>query len=122
MSTPLLCLPDIRYTRSSRVPRSIHDLKDAERQAYVVYDDGSTYRGDVRQRERNGFGIQNFFNGDTYEGNFVDDKRNGLGKYCRFECGTIYRGNFLNNQMNGNGVITRYGKTFNVLNGKKIAV
>lgn len=51
-----------------------------------VYEDNSTYIGEVRDDSRNGKGLYLYSNGDVYAGEWRNDKFDGKGTYI-FENG-----------------------------------
>jgi hypothetical protein len=45
------------------------------------FENGDRYKGEFKDGDYNGKGIEYFANGNKFEGEFRDDKRNGIGTY-----------------------------------------
>ena len=72
----------------------IEELKQSPNFGIKSYKD-SYYAGEITQvsREREGFGICQYFNSRHYEGFWLTDKRHGKG-YERFSNGNVYIGEY----------------------------
>ena len=68
-------------------------------------DNGAVYRGQMRDRVREGFGVQKWSDGSQYEGQWKDDKACGKGKLIHAD-GDIYEGDWRDDKANGYGVYT----------------
>jgi hypothetical protein len=66
----------------------------------ITYDDGSYYKGNLRNNRRHLKGIMQYSNNDLYDGEWYLDSINGKGKMI-FSFGDIYDGDWKNNRMNG---------------------
>ena len=69
----------------------------------LIFPDGSTYEGDFKNNEFDGFGIYKS-KSYIYEGNFVKGKMSGKGKYEDLIKETTYEGDFFDDKKNGTGV------------------
>ncbi|KAI6654111.1 Ankyrin repeat and MYND domain-containing protein 1-like isoform X9 [Oopsacas minuta] len=68
------------------------------------WSDGSSYRGDMKNELRHGYGVHIWNNGERYEGEYVEDKREGEGTYY-WPSGARYVGGFVGNKKYGKGVM-----------------
>lgn len=73
-----------------------------ERTQKIVYQDGTVYIGEVRNKMKNGKGKLMDPSGDVYEGDFEDDKIQGKGKFTGSD-GTIYEGEWRDGLQHGYG-------------------
>jgi len=68
-------------------------IKASEYYGIKQYKD-AVYKGELRDRKRDGKGVIIYNNGRVYEGEWQDDKRHGRG-YERFVNGNTYQGEFV---------------------------
>ena len=69
----------------------------------IYYEDGSKYKGEIKDNKRNGKGEYNSITENyNYNGDWKNDKKEGEGT-LNFTDGTEYTGYFKNNQFNGEG-------------------
>jgi len=59
----------------------------------VVFPDGAVYKGQIKNGERHGYGIQVWPDGAKYEGYWRDNMAHGRGKFYHID-GDVYDGNF----------------------------
>lgn len=59
------------------------------------WEDGSSFKGDFKQGQRNGYGVWKANNGrlEAYKGHYSMDKKSGYGIYT-WDNGWTYKGNF----------------------------
>ena len=67
-----------------------------------TYSDGSSYEGDFKEGEFEGYGVFAWGSGDSYEGMWAGGKPEGLG-VMKFASGSVYRGRFRDGAMDGKG-------------------
>ena len=72
----------------------------------ITYDNGATYKGEMKDNKRNGEGTYTFVSGNKYEGEFKDGKYDGQGTYTSVTEKYIYVGEFKDNKFNGQGTKT----------------
>jgi len=59
----------------------------------IKYYKDSVYKGEVRERKRNGLGVIVYNNGRVYEGQWERDRRHGKG-FEKYPSGNSYQGEF----------------------------
>eukprot|EP01118_Nematostelium_gracile_P019234 TRINITY_DN8849_c0_g1_i1.p1 TRINITY_DN8849_c0_g1~~TRINITY_DN8849_c0_g1_i1.p1 ORF type:complete len:399 (-),score=67.97 TRINITY_DN8849_c0_g1_i1:197-1393(-) len=67
-----------------------------------IWGEGDIYKGEWKQGKRTGRGIHIWPDGHYYEGSYDDDKRNGEGIF-KWPDGREYRGFYVDDQRNGRG-------------------
>ncbi|WP_335974126.1 hypothetical protein [Gaetbulibacter jejuensis] len=72
------------------------DLVDGE----ILYSDGATYRGKLKDGKKHGKGILTYSSGDKYDGEFKNNKYNGTGSY-------IYKNGQKKSGLWSNGILTK---------------
>ena len=70
-----------------------------------VYPNGSVFRGQMREEDRHGFGIQIWPDGAKYVGYWSQNQAQGKGTFWHAE-GDVYEGEFKDDKANGYGVYT----------------
>jgi hypothetical protein len=68
----------------------------------IIWNDGSSYKGEFKKDLRHGKGLFNWENGESYEGEYTKDERTGIGIYL-WPDGSKYEGSFLNGKRHGFG-------------------
>jgi hypothetical protein len=81
----------------------------------IVFGNGTSYEGMLKDNVKNGFGIVKYKNGSVYRGYWKDDKKNGLGIFT-WENGDYYEGEYVDGLRHGQGKYT-YNNGKNVLEG-----
>lgn len=101
---------DIRYLVEVVKNRGARARETASRARYkckssprLLYADGSIYRGETVDGERNGLGIYQYASGTKYEGSFKMGASDGLG-VTTFADGNVYQGEFVNDKKHGYGM------------------
>jgi len=61
---------------------------------------GATYKGQWKNDQQHGKGIEKWFDNSTYEGEFKNGKKHGQGTY-KWANGSIYIGEWRNNVISG---------------------
>ena len=69
---------------------------------FVVFANGSTYKGSLRYDMLHGFGVLKDPNGNEYAGEWVEDQREGKARFTMAD-GTCYEGFYKNNKRHGKG-------------------
>ncbi len=64
---------------------------------YTFANSSSSYNGEFKNGNFNGFGIYIFGSGDTYEGQFIENQMSGKG-VLRYSDGSIFEGAFRDNK------------------------
>lgn len=59
--------------------------------------DGSVYKGEFKNGEKDGRGIQRWTEGDVYKGQWLKGKRSGIGRHC-WPDGHLYCGQYLDDR------------------------
>lgn len=67
--------------------------------------EGFRFKGEYKDRKRNGYCEIIYPNGDKYSGNIVNDKFEGNGKYFYQYLGYEYAGMWKNNKQQGEGTV-----------------
>lgn len=62
------------------------------------------YKGEFKNSEQNGFGIEWYYNNCYYEGTFNKGEKNGEGVFF-WDDGSFYKGNFVNGEIKGIGLV-----------------
>ena len=70
-------------------------------EGFIYYEDGSEYKGGIKNYMRNGKG-KYITNNESYDGDWKEDQKDGDGALT-FKDGTKYIGKFKNNKFNGKG-------------------
>lgn len=68
----------------------------------IMLEDKSTYEGQLKKRQRYGFGEAILADGSMYEGYWDNDKRNGIGRHFMAD-GRVYDGFWANDLWQGQG-------------------
>jgi len=68
---------------------------------------GATYKGQLKDGLKSGYGKEIYEDGSVYEGNWKNGKRNGQGRFVG-ENGDLFQGEFSNNMANGDGCLYTY--------------
>lgn len=84
----------------------------------VFYDDGSTYTGQFKRGQKNGYGEMVYIDGSVYRGMWKDDQKSGYGILAFFD-GDYYKGNFEQDKANGIGILIFFLNFFRCLFGFK---
>lgn len=72
----------------------------------ILYPNGDTYQGNIKELQPHGMGVYTFKNGDeVYKGNFYSGKKSGKGKLIRGNGNWVYEGDFEDDTFNGQGSI-----------------
>jgi hypothetical protein len=76
----------------------------------IFYNDGSEYKGDVKNEKPHGYGVMTYNDGSTYVGEWSEGKRHGHGTYsdpCLFDYDDSYSytGQWKDDMMHGQGTI-----------------
>ena len=71
----------------------------------IIYSDGSSYEGIIKDRLKHGTGLFKWKNGDFYNGNWENDNLNGIGTF-NFASGDKYIGNYVDGLRHGYGNYT----------------
>ena len=71
----------------------------------MVFPNGNSYLGELKNNQFHGKGILTLANGDTYQGDFKNNLRHGHGKII-YSDGYIYEGEYQNDLWNGKGKLT----------------
>ena len=77
----------------------------------LVFENGSVYKGYLKDGSRHGPGVQVWPDDARYEGEWQNNKANGRGKFWHAD-GDVYEGEWLDDKTNG------YGTYINVNGGK----
>lgn len=78
-------------------------------QGYFAYaDEGGWYEGEVRDGQRQGYGIALEIDRSSYEGQWQDDQQHGVGR-ATFGLGGSYDGEWSNGKFDGKGAIVYAG-------------
>lgn len=85
-------------------PSARVEISFPENDSYT-WEDGITYRGQIKNGEANGYGKMIFPDIGTYVGYFVNGKREGLGTFS-WLCGDTYVGFWNADKMTGSGTYT----------------
>ena len=78
------------------------DLSGKIVKKYITYKDGSTFRGETKNRLKHGYGVYLKSNGDVVEGNWINDEVRGPATLTRKD-GTIFEGTWSEKGMCGIG-------------------
>ena len=70
----------------------------------IRYNDGTLYKGDIKNLLPNGQGTLELADGSVYVGTFSDGKYSGIGTYTGAD-GSFYTGEYLNGKPNGQGTL-----------------
>ncbi|MCG8672607.1 MAG: hypothetical protein MI867_24610, partial [Pseudomonadales bacterium] len=71
----------------------------------INYSDGSQYKGQLSDGERNGEGSMSWANGDQYQGQWKNDLPHGYGKKTYVDS-SVYEGDFVKGNQHGKGLFT----------------
>ena len=91
-------------SHSEKAP-SISEKKAHSSDFQTVRYSNGTYRGELSNGKKHGFGTMTFKSGNVYEGDWKNDVISGKGKYT-FASGHIYEGEFSSGKRNGTGKMT----------------
>eukprot|EP00826_Nyctotherus_ovalis_P028695 TRINITY_DN2263_c0_g1_i5.p2 TRINITY_DN2263_c0_g1~~TRINITY_DN2263_c0_g1_i5.p2 ORF type:complete len:257 (+),score=29.40 TRINITY_DN2263_c0_g1_i5:410-1180(+) len=80
----------------------------------ITFEDNSIYNGscqfkligELKERVRNGYGVQRWPDGSMYKGHWRNNKASGQGRFV-FPNGDVYAGEWEDNKANGRGVCTK---------------
>lgn len=82
-------------------------IRDKNSQNKFKFVAGSTYKGDWKDNEKNGFGIEEMSNGNKYEGEWAEGRRHGMGTLWikkGKQSMKQYSGSWAHGKKDGNGV------------------
>ena len=72
----------------------------------VAMKNGSIYKGQWKDKKRNGYGIQYWPVGSSYEGEWINDKLNGYGTF-EYSNGDVHKGDWIDDYANGYGILIK---------------
>lgn len=102
--SPTLSQTNSKFKASKRALGSMKSVNDAY--SYMKGDDfpliDGTYKGDVVEGVREGYGCISWSNGDMYEGDFKDGLRDGKGSFTSVN-GYKYTGEWKRSEKSGRG-------------------
>jgi len=81
-------------------------LLDKNKNKYkIVFGNGTSYEGILKDNVKNGFGISKYKNGSVHRGNWKNDKKNGQGTHT-WKNGNKYIGEYVDGLRHGQGKYT----------------
>ena len=102
-------------SNDSLITKYTKDYIDSQLQAMqfvenLAGDDGSVYRGYLREGLKHGAGVMVWADSSVYEGEWRDNQRHGKGKLMMAD-GFVYEGLWARDMRNGTGVAIRFDKS-----------
>lgn len=90
------------FSKNQQVHPGLSQILDKDDMHKVVYNDGTTYIGELKGQKKHGKGRLVDHKGDVYEGEFYNDNIEGFGMFKGSD-GTEYEGNWKFGQQHGFG-------------------
>jgi hypothetical protein len=97
----------VYWVKEKHPPQTQARLKDGEEKK--AWEQGTTYKGEWRNNQKHGYGIQIWANGNKYEGNWLNGSREGAGVFWHKDINSdqlvkVYSGNWKKGLKEGLGV------------------
>lgn len=73
---------------------------------YLTNESGTTFEGQFKNNEMNGFGIERWKLGSVFIGEYVNNEKSGIGT-MNFDDQFVFKGEFKENNINGYGTLTQ---------------